>query len=167
MLDYTLKSSGRGAQSGKVRGVDLSSEFSEDQNICCIPHCERERTSRVSIHLCEHHIEKAWAAYHVINEADMPELENIERDMYSPNARGTLYVIRVGDLIKIGWTANPRERMYQLQPDAVLHYQQGTRQDEANLHAQCEKYLVKGREWYRDSPGMKQIIEDLQVGKAA
>lgn len=160
MLDYTRNTRRKGNPYG-----DQSISYSEEQTLCSIPHCNRRRADTVSIHLCEYHIEKAWAAHHVLNGINIPEREEIERDLYSLHAKGTVYVIRVGDLIKIGWTSNPRERMHQLKPDAVLHYQQGTRQDEIDLHARCEKYLAKGKEWFRDSPGMKRIIEELQLNK--
>lgn len=167
MLDYTLNRSQRGLGNGEVRGVDYGANHHEEQIICCIPHCERRRADHVAIHLCERHIQKAWAAYQILNGANPPEQEDPERDIHSLEARGTVYIVRIGDLFKIGWTSKPKQRMKQLQPDAILHYRAGTRRDEVKLQAQCVDHLAKGREWFHANDEMITMIKELQVGKAA
>ena len=162
MHDLTLNRRPR----GKAAGQDHSANLTEEQLICSIPHCNQIRADRVSIHLCEHHIQKAWAAYQILNGAEVVEKEDPDRDLYSLQARGTVYVIRVGDLFKIGWTSNPQQRMKNLKPDAVLHYRHGTRHDEIKLQARCVDHLAKGREWFHANDQMTKIVKEFQAGKA-
>lgn len=143
-------------------------ESDRSQNLCNMDHCDRETSDRVGIALCERHIEKAWAAYQVLMGANVPEkLADPKRDVRSLDARGTVYVIRVGDMIKIGWTSRPQARLTELKADAVLHFSGGTRRDEYRLQGQCMDHLVKGREWFDTSPAMIQFVKDLRLGKIA
>lgn len=136
--------------------------------ICNMEQCERDASDRVGIALCERHIEKAWAAYQVLMGANVPpKQEDSKRDTKSLDARGTVYVIRVQDMIKIGWTSNPERRMRDLEADAILHYQPGTRRDEYKLQSRCIDHLVKGREWFNTSPEMIRFVKDLRLGKLA
>ena len=136
--------------------------------ICNMEQCQRDASDRVGIALCERHIEKAWAAYQVLMGANVPDkLPDPERDRKSLDAPGVVYVIRVQDMIKIGWTSDPKRRMSDLQPDAILHYQAGSRRDEYKLQGRCMDYLVKGREWFDTSPAMIQFVKDLRLGKIA
>jgi hypothetical protein len=136
--------------------------------ICNMHQCEREASDRVGIALCERHIEKAWAAYQVLMGANVPpKQEDADRDVKSLDARGTVYVVRVQDMIKIGWTSDPKTRMQNLKADAILHYQPGTRRDEYRLQGQCMDHLIKGREWFDTSPAMIQFVKDLRLGKIA
>jgi hypothetical protein len=136
--------------------------------ICNMEHCSREASDRVGIALCERHLEKAWAAYQVVMGATVPDAKpDAKRDVKSLDARGTVYVVRVQDMIKIGWTSDPKTRMRDLKADAILHYQAGTRRDEYKLQGQCMDHLVKGREWFDTSPAMIQFVKDLRLGKIA
>ena len=146
--------------------IDTQDRRDDSRFICNMDQCHRDASIRVGITLCERHLQKAWAAYQVIQGAEVPEMqEDPERDVRSLDARGTVYMIRVGDLIKIGWTSSPKQRMKELKPDAILHYKAGTRRDEYKLHALCIDHLVKGREWFASSPWMIQFVKDIQAGK--
>ena len=167
MKDFTIS----GAQGSKVqgsRGLPQPDRFHRSREVCNIDHCETASSERVGIALCERHIEKAWAAYQVLQGADIPaKLPQQERDVRSIDARGLVYVVRVQDMIKIGWTSNPSTRMSHLQPDAILHFTAGTRRDEYKLQGRCMDHLVKGREWFDTSPAMIQFVKDLRLGKIA
>lgn len=150
------------------RGLPQPDRFERDRSVCNIDYCERESSTRVGIALCERHIEKAWAAYQVLMGANVPEKQDDpERDVRSLEARGTVYVVRIQDMIKIGWTSNPASRMSHLKADAILHYQPGTRRDEYRLQGKCMDHLVKGREWFDTSPAMIGFVKDLRLGKIA
>lgn len=141
---------------------------STSRYICNMDQCERVASDRVGIALCERHLQKAWAAYQVIQGAEVPDLQpDPNRDVLSLDARGTVYFIRVGDLIKIGWTSKPDRRMRDLKADAILHFRAGTRRDEFRFHGMCLDHLAKGREWFHNSPWMIRFIKDLQAGKIA
>jgi hypothetical protein len=131
-------------------------------------HCEADASERVGIALCERHLQKAWAAYQIVLGADVPEAQpDPTRDVKSLDAMGTVYVVRVGEMIKIGWSSNPSRRLTELKADAVLHYTAGSRRDEYKLQAKCMDHLIKGREWFDTSPTMIQFVKDLRQGKIA
>ena len=149
MQDFTLRT--RRGQKGLDRGENLTA----DQLLCCIPHCR--------------HLQKAWAAYQIVAGLAVAPEERIDpdRDTQSLKAKGTVYVIRVGELIKIGWTSQPKRRMRDLQPDAILAYKAGTRHDELRLHAKCIDHLAKGREWFHANDEMLKFVSDFQSGAIA
>ncbi len=163
MKDHTIP--------GIIRNSTVRKPAKQDNGgryICNMEQCERDSSDRVGIALCERHIEKAWAAYQVLMGANVPEKQDdANRDTKTLDARGTVYVVRVADLIKIGWTSRPEKRMRELEADAILHYQPGTRRDEYKLQGQCMDHLVKGREWFDTSPSMIRFVKDLRLGKIA
>ena len=163
MRDHTIP--------GIIRNSTVRKPAQQDNGgryICNMEQCQRDASDRVGIALCERHIEKAWAAYQVLMGANVPEKQDDStRDTKTLDARGTVYVARVGDLIKIGWSSRPEKRMRELEADAILHYQPGTRRDEYKLQGKCMDYLVKGREWFDTSPAMISFVKDLRLGKIA
>lgn len=162
MQDHTINGDYR------IRAIRQPERHKPDIHICNMDQCERAASDRVGLALCERHLEKAWAAYQVLMGATVPEAQqNAERDTQSLDARGTVYVIRVQDMIKIGWTSNPEQRMQALKADAILHYQAGTRRDEYKLQGKCMDHLVKGREWFDTSPEMIRFVQNLRLGKIA
>lgn len=167
MKDLTISGQKANKAQGN-RGLPQPDRYARNRDVCNMDYCESESSDRVGISLCERHIEKAWAAYQVLNGATVPEKqEDAGRDVQSIDARGTVYVVRVQDTIKIGWTSDPQNRMRQLKPDAILHSQAGTRRDEYKLQGRCMDHLVKGREWFDTSPAMIQFVKDLRLGKIA
>ena len=128
---------------------------------CNIGHCQADVNSEVGIPLCTKHLQKAWAAYQIVSGlAVAPERvpEDPKRDVHSLDAMGTVYIVRVKDMIKVGWTSDPKTRFKDLKADAVIGYKQGTRRDEFKLQAKCMDHLVKGREWFDTSPSVMLII---------
>lgn len=106
--------------------------------------------------LCDYHRELLfdYAKRHATGAAT-----HIEPD----RTAGFVYFMRFGDLIKIGWSRTPQRREGQLKPDAVLHVQPGTRQDESRLHAAFDDLLVPdlGREYFRAEPALLDFIAAL------
>ena len=69
------------------------------------------------------------------------------------NRRGFIYALGNNDVVKIGFTVNPRQRMKNLRtgsPDRykILALVPGTKADERALHAKFKKAAVAG-EWFR------------------
>lgn len=134
---------------------------------CWAEHCEAPVADlSVGVRLCKRHLQKAWAAMEYLAEGDPGMWPDGERPKRLPvtrtDAHGTVYFARVGDLIKIGWTANLQRRMSNLHADAVFHTQPGTRHDERALHAKFHHLLVKGKEWFRPDPELMDYIKDLR-----
>lgn len=77
----------------------------------------------------------------------------------APDAIGEIYYIKVGGLIKVGWTSDLRKRLRAYGPEAeVLVHYEATRRDEANLHRQLKPSRAKGREWYQDDPIIQAFV---------
>lgn len=75
---------------------------------------------------------------------------------------GTVYVLRCGGFIKIGWTSDLTKRMRSYQPDSVLlATMPGTRKDENRLHKRFAHLRTHGREWYPIAPQITEYVERL------
>lgn len=136
--------------------------------ICNMDHCEVRIADGVGIFLCERHLQKAWAAYQVHMGAEIPaERPDPEVDINALDTSGVVYVVRVKDLIKIGWTTAPENRFRQLEADAVLHQSRGTRKDEYKLQARFIDHLAKGREWFECNAETLRLVENLRAGRLA
>lgn len=75
---------------------------------------------------------------------------------------GVVYYIRFCCRIKIGFTKNLRECMYQLPPDEVLATEVGTRDTEWKRHRQFEGARIRG-EWFSQSPALLAHVRALKV----
>lgn len=72
---------------------------------------------------------------------------------------GTVYVLRCGGFIKIGWTSDLTKRMRSYQPDTVLlATMPGTRKDEHRLHKRFAHLRTHGREWYPIAPQITEYV---------
>ena len=65
------------------------------------------------------------------------------------NSPGHVYYLRVGDLIKIGFTTDITRRMNEYPPNAaVLAAHPGTQRTERDMHRKFSAHLARGREWF-------------------
>lgn len=72
---------------------------------------------------------------------------------------GTVYFVRSGGYIKIGWTSDLAKRMRAYPPDTtLLAVMPGTRKDERATHRRFAHLLTHGREWFPLAP---QILEHI------
>lgn len=76
--------------------------------------------------------------------------------------RGTVYFMRFGDLIKIGYSADLRQRLKALRPDSVLATMPGTMQDERALHARFGPLWDHG-EYFRAEPELMAYIDEVRA----
>lgn len=156
-----------------VRGMDWS--------VCIIPGCGRDlitwgrwvpptrRDPDLEIPICYEHAALVWnqlARFHAernefadaivtVNEAIAARQDRVEQAakvaLMANTTDGTMYFIRLGGLIKVGWTRSLRSRLksYGASAELLLTYP-ASRDDETNLHRQLRPALAKGREWYED-----------------
>lgn len=82
-----------------------------------------------------------------------------------PALRGTIYFVRLGDLVKIGFTTNMARRMTVIPHEEILGAKSGTMEDERRCHAAFKHLRVKG-EWFRAAPDLLAFIADV-TSKAA
>ena len=107
--------------------------------------------------------ERRGAAHEVIHEIRYGHVHR-QAIVIRQSIPGWVYYLRVGDLIKIGWSADIKKRLKAYPPNAeLLGAQVGTRQDEAAMHGKFISLLAKGREWFH--PG-SQLLEHIAAGPA-
>jgi hypothetical protein len=138
-------------------------------NRCCWPDCPQPKTEHTQ--LCTSHLYIAHEAYAKIL-AGMPlpsrvtftvqaEPEPVEP---KPEKPGTIYYVRSGGYIKIGWTSDLSKRMKGYPPDSVLMATHpGTRSDETTVHRKFAVHRTHGREWYALVPAIMGHIARVQA----
>ena len=84
------------------------------------------------------------------------------REATDPNSTGFVYYMRINGRIKIGYTANLRQRSRNYPPGTeLLAIEPGTRQLEKERHDQFARTLAQGREWFAESPELRTLIDHL------
>jgi hypothetical protein len=132
---------------------------------CLVDDCEARPDRDSPVALCSTHGMAVFASY----LGRMPErVSGVRPSTEQPGSHGFVYFFRRGQLIKIGWSANPETRADALRVDAILHVQPGSRQDEAQLHAAFAHLLVpeQGREWFKSEPDLLSFILRLKTQAA-
>lgn len=75
-----------------------------------------------------------------------------------------VYYLRYDDRIKIGTTANPRQRLAAIWHDELLAFERGDRSVERRRHAQFADDRFGGTEWFRASPALGAHVATLAAG---
>ena len=82
-----------------------------------------------------------------------------------PPARvDVVYYLRNGDRVKIGTTANPRQRFAAIWHEEVLAFERGDRALEQRRHAQFAADRFAGSEWFMLSTELTQHIATIAAG---
>jgi len=145
---------------------------------CIWPGCD-QRKIRGSM-LCHLHV--AESAELVFNTRNLPKVtvdaRDVERGTFEswllnrtttapPIAprdpqSGHIYILRTDDLIKIGFTTRPYDRLRQYPPSAqLLCLFPGTRSLEREIHGRFRFALRKGREWFRPADEILTYAADM------
>lgn len=84
-----------------------------------------------------------------------------EQARFMAREDGDIYFVRLGELVKVGWTRDlwSRLKSYGASAELLVSYP-GTRQDETNLHRQLTPARAKGREWYEDGQVVALYIQE-------
>lgn len=73
-----------------------------------------------------------------------------------------VYYLRVGDLIKIGYTFKLEQRLRQYPPDAVLlAVEPGDEELEKQRHHHLRHSLARGREWFHPTPEVEEFVQHV------
>lgn len=108
------------------------------------------------------YLEREAMADEVRREQDQVEADRARAEFMT--RPGTIYYLRVGDLVKIGYSADLPRRMKQYPPHAVLLAQHpGTRETERDMHQKLATKLAKGREWFKSCPEVESHIEAVKA----
>lgn len=79
-----------------------------------------------------------------------------------PDSTGYVYYMRINGQIKIGYTANLRQRSRNYPPGTeLLAIEPGTLELEKKRHGQFVRDLARGREWFRESDALAEHIAKL------
>lgn len=140
------------------------------ETICVWPKCPNQR--RHDAPLCGAHLTIAHGIKQrqIDNGKDTTEPWIVDYATLLPSPEpaekpdpttGTIYYLRVGGYIKIGWTSDLTKRMRQYPPDTVLlATEPGSRADETRLHKRFAHLRTHGREWFPLAP---QITDHIRL----
>ena len=75
-----------------------------------------------------------------------------------------VYYLRLGERVKIGTTANPRQRLAALPYDELLAFERGDRAVEQRRHTQFAEYRIARSEWFAVNGVLAAHIDVLRAG---
>lgn len=131
--------------------------------VCANPGCDAEPIEGMRIPLCWDCARSAAfqyiADYHV---SDGTEPGITERPEPKPLDRERVYFVRLGDRVKIGYSANVNGRMEAVPHEEILAIIPGTRHDEATMHRKFAHLRVVG-EWFQDDPSIREFIAAINA----
>ena len=82
----------------------------------------------------------------------------------SPPRIDVVYYLRHGERVKIGTTANPRQRFAAIWHEQVLAFERGDRTLERQRHEQFAADRFVGSEWFRMSTPLREHIASVAAG---
>ncbi|MEO6115212.1 MAG: GIY-YIG nuclease family protein [Pseudolysinimonas sp.] len=82
----------------------------------------------------------------------------------APPRVDVVYYLRFGDRVKIGTTANPRQRFAAIWHEEVLAFERGDRRLERQRHEQFAADRFPGTEWFRLTPAIAEQA-DIVAGR--
>ena len=75
-----------------------------------------------------------------------------------------VYYLRLDDRLKIGTTANPRQRFAALGHDEVVAFERGDRMLEQRRHREFAEWRLGTSEWFAFSEPLRRHVENLGAG---
>jgi hypothetical protein len=82
----------------------------------------------------------------------------------APPRVDVVYYLRVADRVKIGTTANPRQRFAAIWHDELLAFERGDRSLEQRRHAQFAEDRFARTEWFRFSEDLRAHVAVVAAG---
>lgn len=74
-----------------------------------------------------------------------------------------VYAVRIGDVVKIGHTADLARRFSELRADQVLAFKPGTLDDEQAIHAMLDGHQHHAVEYYYPTPAVLAVVNQMRV----
>jgi len=94
---------------------------------------------------------------------EWPHGEHPDGELPPPRV-DVVYYLRFGDRVKIGTTANPRQRFAALRHEEVLAFERGDRRLEQRRHSQFAEERAGTSEWFESTPRLRAHIDALAGG---
>ncbi|MBW8764603.1 MAG: GIY-YIG nuclease family protein [Microbacterium sp.] len=159
---------------------------------CCIPGCDAAAAPDAPLPLCETHLAVAadWAARTegVTDLLPSPCLAcgsrigvrfpsgwtcavcewrygDVPDDDAAPPRVDVVYYLRNGGRVKIGTTANPRQRFAAIWHEEVMAFERGDRRLERARHEQFAADRLGGSEWFRLTPAIAEQADAIAAGR--
>lgn len=99
---------------------------------------------------------------HLAEQAEAERIIEAGKKLDKGPIPGWCYIVKVDDLIKIGYSAQPEQRLRAYPPNAeVLAVFPGTKTLEKDLHGRFRFALRKGREWFRDAEEIRAYVAEV------
>ena len=159
---------------------------------CAIPDCGRPAAPDAPLPLCPEHLAMAadWGARSngVVDVLPSPCLAcgsrlgahypsgwicavcewrygDVPDSDVAPPRVDVVYYLRHGERVKIGTTANPRQRFAAIWNEEVLAFERGDRRLEHQRHEQFAADRFAGSEWFRITPALTAHIDVIAGGR--
>lgn len=139
----------------------------DDIALCGYGDCLAAQSEVVGVKLCDHHALKVYreveATLRPPRRDDLAYLMSMVPRGPGPGTTvkldtpGTIYYLRLGNRVKIGFTTNIERRMREIPHEELLGADEGTPLDEQRMHAACAPWHVT-LEWFQDCPDLRAII---------
>lgn len=85
-----------------------------------------------------------------------------EKAALRQDREGFVYYLRVGERIKVGYSVDVKRRMRAYPPGShLLAVEPGDRELECSRHQQFAGSRTDGREWFRPTPDLLELIDEL------
>lgn len=144
--------------------------------VCQLPMCDRPPITMAgeSLGVCYNHAVNIATWWDIQGEDFRTQLARVDRIEKAAardrieqqraelraNSPGWIYYVHVGDIIKIGFTRDVRQRMRNYPPmSPLLAMHPGTLTLEKELHQQFAGSRSHGREWFLDTPELRDHIK--------
>lgn len=159
---------------------------------CCIPGCDGAAAADAPLPLCEVHLAVAadWGSrtqgvtdllpspclacgsrlgMHYLSGWVCAVCEwrvgEVPDDDAAPPRVDVVYYLRNGDRVKIGTTANPRQRFAAIWHEEVLAFERGDRRLERRRHEQFAADRLGESEWFRLTPAIAEQADAIAGGR--
>jgi len=113
--------------------------------------------------LCGHRTGLRLPSGMVCAVCEWPHGEHPDGELPPPRV-DVVYYLGFRDRVKIGTSANPRQRFQALRFEAVLAFERGDRRLEHRRHEQFAEERAAGSEWFEASDRLRQHVDVLAGG---
>lgn len=113
--------------------------------------------------ICGSRLGVRWPSGWLCAVCDWRHGEIVDDELPPPRV-DVVYYVRFDDRVKIGTTANPRQRLAAIRHDELLAFERGGRSLEQRRHAQFAVDRFPRTEWFRLSAGILAHVDILGAG---
>lgn len=133
----------------EVHAVDVATAvIAHQRSLMMVEHFFAQQTTDAAIRYSK------WKTEQDRHEAEKAAIRG-DRD-------GFVYYIRVGERIKVGYSGDVKQRMRKYPPGStLLAVEPGDRDVETQRHRQFAGSRSDGREWFRPTPDLMELIDEL------